>query len=219
MPLYQTCPPLTSTTYAGSPKSNLVISASSNSMEPISSTRSTLTSPPTTLEPSLHLQALCYALFLLHILPFTGLLNTWLTTGRLLYSYSSKYGIWKPPNFLGLCLSYLRIFTAARDNSVRTRRNSACSTRRNSVCSVYGRQTSLAPPSTIPMMNSTRLARSASVKATANQLVSRLSSLRASTKSRLSHASALLLYRWWSGVKALILYFCSILSLLIDLQC
>jgi len=89
-----------------------------------------------------------------------------------------------------ITITYVRIFTAARGNSVRTRRNSASSLRRTSVTSFQGRSV-LNPANTTEYS----LVRSPSVRSTGQQLLSNFSTLRSSMKSKLSHASALLLYR------------------------
>ena len=84
MPLYQTCLPYSSNFITAASSSLNFTSRASTSTTSLSTNPST----PATLEvkeellstvylePSLHLRALCYALFLLHILPFTGLSNT-----------------------------------------------------------------------------------------------------------------------------------------------
>ena len=91
LPLYQTClpPPSTNSSRASKSNSNFTTTASSslNFTSPASNSTTSFASTPATLalqveplttvhlEPSLHLQALCYSLFLLHILPFTGCLS------------------------------------------------------------------------------------------------------------------------------------------------
>ena len=93
--------------------------------------------------------------------------------------------------FTLITFTYLRIFTAARGNSVRTRRNSISSLRRNSVTSTHGR--SVLSASQSPRKLS--FTRSPSIRSTGHQLLADFTSLRASMKSRLSNASTLFLYK------------------------
>ena len=91
--------------------------------------------------------------------------------------------------FTIITVTYVRIFTAARGNSVRTRRNSVSSLRRVSVSSMQGKNV-LSPSN----MNCS-ISRSPSLHSTSQQLRTNFSTLTSSMKSKLSHASALLLYK------------------------
>ena len=91
--------------------------------------------------------------------------------------------------FIIITVTYVRIFTAARGNSVRTRRNSISSLRRSSVTSVYGRN------ALTPTPQKCSLSRSPSIRSTGQQLLTNFSTLSSSMKSKISHASAVLLYK------------------------
>ena len=87
--------------------------------------------------------------------------------------------------FLIIIVTYVRIFSAARGNSVRTRRNSISSVRRSSVTSIQGHNVLFPSP---PKCS---LSRSPSTRSYGEHLLTNLSTM----KSRLSNASALVLYR------------------------
>ena len=91
--------------------------------------------------------------------------------------------------FIIITVTYVRIFTAARGNSVRTRRNSVSSLRRSSVTSAYGKNV------LTPSPRKCSLSRSPSIRSTGQQLLTNFSTLRSSMKTKLSNASALLLYK------------------------
>ena len=91
--------------------------------------------------------------------------------------------------FLIITVTYVRIFTAARGNSVRTRRNSISSVRRSSVTSMYGKNV------LSPSPQKCSLSRSPSIRSTGQQLLTNFSTLHSSMKSKISHASAVLLYK------------------------
>ena len=91
--------------------------------------------------------------------------------------------------FIIITVTYVRIFTAARGNSVRTRRNSVSSLRRSSVTSVYGKNVLSPSPRKIS------LSPSPSIRSTGQHLLTSFSNLRSSMKTKISHASALLLYK------------------------
>ena len=91
--------------------------------------------------------------------------------------------------FLIITVTYVKIFSAAKGNSVRTRRNSISSMRRGSLTSIYGRNV------LIPSPPKCSLSRSPSIRSYGEHLLTNLSTLHTSMKSRLSNASALVLYR------------------------
>lgn len=114
---------------------------------------------------------------------------TWSRTCQPLHPYSN-YKLWVCVvvvvivyfiPFTVITVTYVRIFTAARGNSIRTRRNSVSSLRRTSVSSMH-RQAILSPNLRTP-------------HSTSQQILANFSNLTSSMKSKLSHASTLLLYK------------------------
>lgn len=90
-----------------------------------------------------------------------------------------------------LIIIYCRVFYAARSNSIRTRRNSSCSMTYEGVANPnnihYGGGNYLG-------VSNNNLSRSPSVKSNGSNLMNLTSNLRASMRSKISHASHLLLY-------------------------
>lgn len=85
---------------------------------------------------------------------------------------------------------YCQIFIAARSNSIKTRRNSSCSMTQEGVNQhhqVYSKYLDVSN-------NNTDLSRSPSMRSTTSNILHLTSNLRASMRSKLSHASNLLIY-------------------------
>merc|ERR1712038_1209252 len=87
---------------------------------------------------------------------------------------------------------YFRIFIAARSNSIKTRRNSSCSMTQEGVLSHNTQQSMY--NKYLDVSNYGNLYRSPSMKSTGSNILHLTSNLRASMRSKLSHASHLLLY-------------------------
>lgn len=113
---------------------------------------------------------------------------------RTFYQVASGLTVISLTFVLPLCLLvviYCRVFCAARDNSIRTRRNSACSMTMEGV----GNANNYSTGNFLGVGSSNvNLSRSPSMKSTGSHFISMTSNLRASMRHKMSHASNLLLY-------------------------